>query len=162
MKLTIINQNTDFWDAVSDTAEPVLLNRFGYTLFQQIADPTEFIRVVHANGLPQKTTISGYTNEGERYANKGFSNSGNELLNEDDEVLNDLFAEYAALNGLAYPNRITHDFLKGIDTAGIPEEYFRIENDTDYIKNMASNSLPIVVLHLGIVVTHLGEIVTHI
>ncbi|MHA2364723.1 MAG: InlB B-repeat-containing protein [Candidatus Hodarchaeales archaeon] len=70
---TSINE-ADFWSEKSDESEP--LENYPYTLFQQIADPTKFIRAIYDTaGNPTKTSIAGYNKIAEISANV-VSNTG--------------------------------------------------------------------------------------
>jgi hypothetical protein len=72
---TVIGSNEAYlWSEKSDYAKP--LESYAYTLFQQIADPTKFIRAIYDTaGNPTKTTITGYNKIAEIPANV-VSNTG--------------------------------------------------------------------------------------
>jgi len=151
MNLTIITPPATFWDTKSDLAYPALL-QYGYNLFQQIADPTKFLRIIDKSVL----AVSGYTFIQTIPANSGFSNTGNTLLQPTDAGLEALATEY----GLPYPT-MTYAQLKAIDTTIIPKKDFQIDNSGEVIKNMASQPYENVTYE-GAVVVYVNEKVTSI
>lgn len=92
------------------------------------------------NSIGITNSLDADGNELEYQPNNGFWNSGNDLLNADDDGLNSLYGQYPALNVLANPNRFDFDDIVGIDLTGIPEDDFRLTKSADgkYIKGMAT------------------------
>jgi hypothetical protein len=68
----------DFWGTKTKDASPVLLLDYDYTLFQNDTDGT-YLPVVYSNGVPQETSIVGFTKIAEVPKGFGFTN-GNHTL----------------------------------------------------------------------------------
>lgn len=143
MKLTVINQNIDFWDNRSDSAYPALL-QYGYTLFVKDGEPTVFKRVIYSNGQPQSSSEVGYSYVGEIPPKSGISNTGNLYRQPSGDIgLFTLSKAYPALD-IFYgatendPIWVTFDQIAAIDTTGIPEEDFRITIEGLLVTDMAS------------------------
>lgn len=143
MDLTILNQNADFWDSLSEDADNKLYE-LGGQIYKADSDPTDktlWIRVIaNSDGTFKDPIITGYsTDEADKYKpNCGVWDSGSTYQNKDNAGLNAVFNQY----GLLLKNSDgTFDFntLKAIDLTVIPESDFRytLNEAGDCIKDMA-------------------------
>lgn len=139
---------SDFWSETSEYAYPALLAKGG-EIYEDDAfpgDQTKYLYVIKSETGFITPTISGYTKIGEYEPNKGLWNTGNTYCQPSGDyglfALSKAYTELDFQYGVTANDPLEFDWytLKAIDVTvdPIPKEDFTINNETEYIKDMAS------------------------